>query len=352
MVTGTTNNLDCLNKAGIEPVNFAFITKNGRSTAPANPLSPNRFQPTPADMLMGSGDVLKVHMFDTSRGFRVVIHDLTSGAKGSMTASRGNGFGHVIFDPSAQQCTVNHQGFHPEYSTSSPRTRVPWAAHSYNVAYSDEIGHFEYCGQVNTTDFSCNQPLGDDTNAGDPEDDQFCLPASLSTLIHISGCLATDGDFDGSSYGFTWRGSIADPVSDARLTPQPIKFSSPTFRGGRNYGRVAFEADLPRIEDPDTAFGVPTCQRHILNPSDPNPGEGCVNPPPHSNFYPFYSTTRTGRGCMWQEGGRYLPAVNRFGGEKAEYGKLLRLDYPETPYTITARYNDFRRILSSNPCRR
>jgi hypothetical protein len=34
------------------------------------------------------------------------------------------------------------------YSTSSEHTRVPWAAHSYNVAFSDEIGHFEYCSAV------------------------------------------------------------------------------------------------------------------------------------------------------------------------------------------------------------
>src|SRR5438477_7390897 len=38
MNTNTPNNADCLNKAGIEPVNFAFLTKNGVATAPANPL--------------------------------------------------------------------------------------------------------------------------------------------------------------------------------------------------------------------------------------------------------------------------------------------------------------------------
>ena len=35
------------------------------------------------------------------------------------------------------------------YATSSEHTRVPWAAHSYNVAFSDEIGHFEYCDKAN-----------------------------------------------------------------------------------------------------------------------------------------------------------------------------------------------------------
>jgi hypothetical protein len=351
MLTGTTNNNDCLNQAGIEPVNFAFITKNGHSTAPANPLSPDRFTPTPADFLMGSGDTLRVHMHDTSNGFNVVINDKTTGTKGKMTASTANGFGHVNFDPAAHKCTVNHSAFHPAYNTSSPKTRVPWAAHSYNVAYSDEIGHFEYCGKVNLSDLSCNKPLGNDTNAGDPQDDQYCLPGFASTLVHISGCLGTDGDFDGSSYGFTWRGSLSDPVSAHRLTPEPIMFSSPSFGGGQDFGRVAFETDLGRIEDPDTAFDSPTCQRHVDNPSDPNPGQGCVSPPPHSNFYPTYSTTTVGGHCMWQEGGRYLAADKRFGGASKEYGKLLPLTYPETPYTTTTRYNDFRRILKGNPCR-
>ena len=34
------------------------------------------------------------------------------------------------------------------YSTSSPKTRVLWAAHSYNIAFSDEIGHFDFCTHI------------------------------------------------------------------------------------------------------------------------------------------------------------------------------------------------------------
>src|SRR6266536_318295 len=36
--TGTANNADCLGKVGIEPANFAFITRNGRPQAPPGPL--------------------------------------------------------------------------------------------------------------------------------------------------------------------------------------------------------------------------------------------------------------------------------------------------------------------------
>ena len=31
------------------------------------------------------------------------------------------------------------------YSTSSTKTRVTWAAGSYNVAFDTEIGHFQFC---------------------------------------------------------------------------------------------------------------------------------------------------------------------------------------------------------------
>jgi hypothetical protein len=86
-----------------EPVNFAFVTKNGVATAPANPQHPEHFVPDPKrDFLMRSGDNITVHLFDTPIGLRVVIQDLTTHTKGSMTASAANGFGNVVFDPSAR----------------------------------------------------------------------------------------------------------------------------------------------------------------------------------------------------------------------------------------------------------
>ena len=64
-------------------------------------------------------------------------------------------------------------------------------------------------------------------------------------------------------------------------TPTPITFTSPLFNGSQNYSRVAFEADLPRIEAAD--FGG-NCDRFSSS------AQGCVNPPPGSNFYPIYTT--------------------------------------------------------------
>src|SRR5205823_12232512 len=134
--TGQPNNQACLNQVGIEPVNFAFITKSGNSHAPADPVSfftnPATATPNPAtDLFMNSGDKLLVGMYDTFNGFEIVIDDTTTGQIGSMTASAQNGFGQIKFDPNGNGCTVIPYDFHPMYGTSSPATRVVWAAHSY-----------------------------------------------------------------------------------------------------------------------------------------------------------------------------------------------------------------------------
>ena len=359
--TNTFNNTACLNTVGPEPVNFAFLTKNGVATAPANPQHPEHFIPVPSkDFLMNSGDNLTVRLFDTAKGLRVVIRDHTTHRTGSMTASTSNGFGSVVFDPNATSCTVTPNNFHPEFSTSSPLTRNVAAAHTYNVAFSDEIGHFEYCAKVGTDPNStCLKPLGADTNDGDtagPDpagDDDFCLPASASLDVKIAGCLDIDGDFDGVPYNFNWPGSISNSVADRLLHPTSELFTSPTT-GAHNFGAMAFEADISRNESSDTAFRVDVpCQRHVLNPSDPSPGTGCVNPPPNSVFYPFYTTRNTGLGCMWQEGGRYIPGTtNTFGGNShAEYGPLRVVSYPTAPFgLITERLNDFRSNTIKNPC--
>src|SRR5262249_17133414 len=114
--------------------------------------------------------------------------------------------------------------------------------------------------------------------------------------------------------------------------------------------RVAFEADLPRIESNTN----PPCQRHVSNPADKNPGTGCVNPPTGANFYPFYSTRGSDSACVWQLGGANIPGTdNTFGGSStAEFGGLLESAYPAAtpPGSVTVRLNNFRQILPDNPC--
>jgi hypothetical protein len=359
MNTGVPNNSACLNTVGIEPVNFAFITKNGIAQAPANPVDATAATYTPnraKDLFMSSGDHIIVAMQDTKAGFKVTLDDVTTGQVGSMTASKANGFGQVNYRPGASKCTETPYAFHPMYATSSVNTRVPWAAHSYNVAFADEIGHFEFCdpGAV-TPSGTCLSSTRTDFDGVD-SDDVFCLPASVSTRYRVNGCVGTDIDFDGTPYLNDWPGTLANASRDRSLHAQPIRFTSPVFlSGGRfhNYSQVAFEADLPRIE----GFTTPPCQRHVTNPSDPSPGSGCVNPPLGSSFYPFFSTGGSGPSCFWQLGGAHIPGtVNDFGGSSAtEFGtaasgNLLGLFYPTVNDTTDTIYEDFRNIQSSNPC--
>jgi hypothetical protein len=286
---------------------------------------------------MGSGDLLTIDIHDGAAGLTTIVHDLTNGQTGSMTASAGNGFAQVNFDPTATTCSETAYSFRPMYSTASEHTRVPWAAHSYNVAFSDEIGHFEYCNAVTTEG-------GDCTSNGEPAldgDDTGCFSASFSTLVQIGGCIATDNDFDGVSYQKVWPGTDPNRGQDKKYHPSSILFTSPLFNGSQNYSRVAFEADLPRIEAAD--FGG-ACDRST--------GVGCVNPPPGANFYPIYSTGEAKSGCVWQLGGTEIKGTtNTFGGTStAEFGPLLQSVYPGPGFVPVFRYNNFRNILSSNPC--
>jgi hypothetical protein len=351
--TGQDLNVACQERVGIEYVNFAFITKTGVAHAPANPVDATlaTYTANPAtDLFMNSGDWLIVALHDTPQGFEVVIQDLTTGESGSMKASAANGFGQVRFaPPPSTACDNIPYDFHPMYSTSSEHTRVPWAAHSYNVAFSDEIGHFEYCSAVDANGNCIQTNNGNDPGSPD-DDDAFCHSASESSRIQIGGCFGTDVDFDGVSYQLTWPGSLSNPGKNNVLNPDSVLFSSPTFvptaHPGTlaNYSRVAFETDLPRIE-----FATnPPCNRIT--------GANCVNPPVGANFYPIFTTRMSdeGGGCVWQLGGANIPGTkNTFGGTStAEYGPLLQLVYPGfgTPTTPRFLYNNFRNILTGNAC--
>ena len=344
--TGTLNNADCRSTVGDEPANFAFITKNGVPHAPAAPLNQTNLTFTPSastDLFMGSGDELTVDIHDGAAGLTVIINDLTTGKSGAMTASAANGFAQVNFQPTAATCSQTPYTFRPMYASSSEHTRVPWAAHSYNVAFSDEIGHFEYCSTVDANTGGC---LSNNEGTIDG-DDVGCFDAAASLLVQIGGCIATDNDFDGTSYQAVWPGSDPNRGQDAKYHSTPITFTSPLFNGSSNYSRIAFEADLPRIEAAD--FGG-ICNRFT--------GANCVNPPPGSNFYPIYTTgSSTGNPsanghCVWQFGGPYLKGTtNTFGGNSAaEFGPLLFSDYPNPNPAVRHRTNNFRNVLNSNPC--
>jgi hypothetical protein len=233
------------------------------------------------------------------------------------------------------------------YSTSSPQTRVPWAAHSYNVAFDYEIGHFDYCTSVDAATGSCS---GLEGVSGDQEpadfDDNFCFTAAQSTLVPVTGCTDSNVGFDGTSYKPDW------PDGNTRLHPKPVLFTSPltgqNFRS--QYSQAALETNTPRIEAPD--FGG-TCDRST--------GNGCTLVPitddgQRADFYPFFSITgrQDGRqGCQWLFGNDVPGLTARDFGGVSQYGSLLPLEYlvfGGHGATLT-RFNDYRRIFPGNPCR-
>ena len=364
--SGAANNADCQNRYGTEYVNYAFITKSGKPEGPSALVgSTGFFGFTPSDndtLFFNSGDVLSINFVDTEHGLQIRIVDLTTGERGSMVASAANGFTQLLFQPTAKTCTINRVDFHPTYATSSEHTRNTWTAHSYNIAFADEIGHYEYCNKVDTSagnsstdafgDVFSNDCIVDgvhDLNTNNNlvgDDDVSCVDTTNNTAGYVPniGCTGTDTDFDGVPYQLAWPGTNRNVRVDRALHPTPISLTSPLFTDWqdqrRNYSRVAFEANLPRIEAAD--FGG-NCNRTT--------GVGCTNPPPNANFYPFYSIQGGEGDCRWNLGGPFIPGtVNSFGGSSVtEYGALFALTFPE-PTGPTGIIENYRRILPFNPC--
>ena len=353
--SGTENNKDCNRYVlgGPEPINWAYITKDGVSQAPANPLftgtlaNPNFSAVNPnaqKDLFMNPGDRIRIHMHDTDAGFKIDLLDLTTGQSGSMTASIANGFGHILYEPTSTTCHMAPYAFHPEYSTANPRGNT-WSQHTYNVAMSDEIGHFENCLKVDA-EANCVNPGAQDRSGGLDEDDgnNFCVPKQDSLLIKIDGCFSDDLDWDGPSYQLDWPGTNPNVNQDRALHPSPVLFTSPlTNNGSTNYSTIAFETNLPGIEAAQD--NPPRCNRTT--------GANCVNPPNGAQFYPFFSTRVANGTCTWQEGGRFIPGTtNDFGGSStAEFGPLLKSIYPAPVFTTVSRINNFNSGDLANPCR-
>jgi hypothetical protein len=306
---------------GTEYVNFAFVTRSGKPIGPPNPLQFNPLtsgNPTrPNVLFMRPGDRIGVNLHDTGHGLQAVLTDKSTGMSGSMTASAANGFGQIEYAPTGSSCSEIPYDFHPMYSTSSAQTRVPWAAHSYNIAFDEEIGHFDYCTAVSNTG-TCT---GLEGAPGDQEpadgDDTSCFPASASLLVRVSGCNGTNAPgFDGTSYLPLW------PDGNTKLHPTAQLFSSPLT--GRffnhNYSTVAFESDTPRIEAPDLGGA---CDRTT--------GAGCTIIPPTDDgqpatFYPFFSITSRFHpgGCRWFIGNDVPGLTATDFGKVSQYGTLSR----------------------------
>ena len=307
------------NENCIEPQAFAFVTKSGRPIGPTGPdnATDATFTPTKDVLLMSPGDDVRVTMFDTRKGFHVRLDDKTTGKSGTMTAGASNGWRHIKWDPVNFTCEGEPYTVHPMFSTAAPpypngqpRAWPIWTVHSYNVAMSDEIGHFE-------------TPDADEDPDGEEEP---CFDGP-----YIPGCIGADFDFDGFSYQPVWP-------DGSRKHPGPLLFSSPKVQNQNGewveaMRSVRFETNMPSLQP------LETCDLQ---------GNGCTNPPPGANFYPWFHTVPSGRGCAWTLSNDLPGQLSNFGGPQAAWGPVLSLDYGGGFQAV----NNFASAVLPNPCPR
>jgi hypothetical protein len=311
----------------IEPVNFAFVQRDGVPTGPPNPQQQTlgSFTPNGKTLLMNPGDNISVHLADVPVGggahaIREVVHDATTGQTGFMTASAANGFTHT----SIVDCSGTPFNYEPEYNTASPANQVPWAALEGDIFNQFEIGHFIPCNSItgpftesfggftDTAWLHCHgvyeATTTDDSQA--PNDDPPCYPkgdthGGVAPPNLVTGCepvigplpASADLDYDGTSYWPDWPNKLSPGP-----WPSPFLQQQPTTVGGKSYDRIQFETDAPATEA--------TCQ-----PT----GQGCAVPPPGApgNFYPYWTLAKVSGKCVWEFG--QMTNGKTFGAD-AEYG--------------------------------
>jgi hypothetical protein len=327
----------------LEYANFAYLTHSGKPQGPPNPV---QFTPAASGvpnpkkvLFLNQGDHYTLTLHDTASGLYAQVTDTTTHQTGSMTASAANGFGQVKYAPTGKSCVNLPYNFHPMYSTSTPKTTVPWAAATYNVAIDTELGHFDFCSKVDVKTAACvgHEGTGSNTEPAD-SDDLDCFPASQSSLIKLGGCEYANLGYDGPSYLRDWPNGSA-------TRPTPTLFTSPLTGAAyhTNYAKVAFNTDLPSIEG-DLGF------------CNPSTGKGCRRIPltddhgAPAQFYPYYTIGTVGGTCYWSPG-QDVPgfSTNDF-GKNAQYGHLEKVTYAGKNGTTSRFYEDYHGPLPDNPC--
>ncbi len=310
----------------IEPVNFAFIQRNGVPVGPPSPQESDlrTFTPNAQTLMMNQGDRLVIHMFDAKvpggHAFEVREHDLTTGQSGVMIASAANGFKNT----SIADCSGTPFNFEPEYSTAKAGNVVPWGFGPYNINTQFEIGHFEPCttltGRSTFTDgtftdhyfnvchgaYEADAP-GDTPKSQEPNDSPCYFRGDTHGGVappnQVTGCdvffgAVGDLDFDGTSYRADWPTSV-----HPNRHPTPFEQLTPAS-GGQSYGKVQFVTDLSPSET--------TCNLTT--------GAGCVVPPDGpGHFYPFWTRARVDGACVWEFGN--MRNGNTFGGNR-QWGRV------------------------------
>ena len=367
-----TFNFAFLNPACTEPVNFAYLQRNGVPAGPPSPqLSDNStLTPNGQTLKMNPGDVLRVSISDPLRGpnagFTTRIHDLTTHQTGFMIASAKNGF----MNTDLNSCAGTPHTFHAEYATAAQQNQVPWAALEGGVLMQQEIGHFESCNSVanqfplsgggftdnkvfqtcmggsegknavgegpcdantgvcqNATTQGPTGPVAcPSNNAGSGLNCEFsdgaCFKKGTRTAtidgvarqehMPVTGCLQTlfqNGDLDFD--GTDYQANTWPNGSPNH--PTSFRYIGPFDRSGHLYPQIQFESNVPASE--------------IL--CDTTTGAGCTVKPQGSEFYPFFTLNNSqklaGTGapngaCVWNFGNVIPGVTQRNFGKDAEYG--------------------------------
>jgi len=275
-----TASLSC-NPMCLEPVNFAFIQKDGIPTGPPGPASANisTFTPNAQTLLMNQGDTIELTLHDTPNGIINMVNDKTTGRSGFMVASAANGFQSL----NVNTCAPTNFNFHPEFSTAKFGNFLPQFAGQFNIGFAVEIGHFEM--------------------ADGDTDDVGCVSGPV-----LPGCLGEDFDFDGTSYQPDWpdgtsnNGTSLIISSDLGNGVGPI--SSPT-------GEYDYAHPYPSL-----MFETPVVATELLT------GTCCSIPPTGATFYPFFAQSGFGAHCTFTFGNDIRAAtVNDFGRD-VQYGTV------------------------------
>jgi hypothetical protein len=293
-----------------EPVNFAFIQRDG---VPAGPPAPQTatvasFVPNSKTLLMNQGDRVSFHMWDApapggGRAFEVRMKDLTTGQSGWMQASAHNGFQNT----SIVDCSGTPHNFQPEYSTAKKGNITPWAALQTNISTEFETGHFEPCttlsGPLSSNPFDsldsskdynvCHGPY---EKAGGPEDyetgDANCYyrgnthqgyagPGTKTAPVLITHCQDNvfqngDLDFDGTPYWHEWPTGTTPNRFPASFVEQ-----RPTT-DGHAYPKWFMQTDIALSEGDCTSTDPSSCT---------------VPPEGPGKFYPYWTLATQDSGC-------------------------------------------------------
>jgi hypothetical protein len=355
-----------------EPVNFAFIQRNGVPTGPPSPQLTNfhTFTPNSHTLRIHDGDALRVAISDPKAGFTIRINDLTTHQHGTMTASAKNKF----MNTDVKSCKGTLHTFHAEYNSAKAKNQVPWAALQGGVLMQQETGHSEVC-----TSLANKDPINQ-FGVSDPNVFDNCVGGSEGTTDTGEGpCNATTGVCQGATTEGT-TGPIACPsnnfgsgqlceFSDGSCMPQGSRPVTLNGQPATENSPVNF-CQAGRFQNGDLDFdGIPYQKGKWPNGSPNNPtsfryagpftasgasyptvqfetpvggseflcniftGLNCDTPPLGAKFYPFWTLTNKaaagqgignvfkGKGqCIWNFGDVIAGVTTNSLGKAAQYG--------------------------------